>query len=186
MQSVHVLEGMSSRVQLVDPNERAAGTVEVVIPESNQVAKAKWLSSSLVKPGRLLEGSTAWMQLVDPVSGSKVVVQPVHIVVQDPDWDGKGVGRALVESINSLEGACRSGMELADTVVGGKMVSHGTDGGRPVGETVARGKEPGLGAPLANDVERPAPKAGRLEAKPGNSRPGRGEATGSNKHVASD
>ena len=92
MQSVHVLEGMSSRVQLVDPDERAAGTVEVVIPESNQVAKAKWLSSSLVKPGRLLEGSTAWVQLVDPVSGPKVVVQPVHIVVQDPDWDGKGIG----------------------------------------------------------------------------------------------
>jgi len=186
VQPVHVLEGMSSRVQLVDSDERSAGTVEVVVAESNQVAKTEWLGSSLVKPGCLLEGSTAWMQLVDTMSSSKVVVQSVHIVVQDPNWDGKGIGRTLVKSINSLEGACWSGMELADTVVGGKMVSHGTDGGRPVGETVARGKDPGLGAPLANDVERPAPEAGRLEAKPGNSRPSRGEATRSNKHVASD
>ena len=173
-------------MQLADSDERPAGTVEIVVPESNQVAKAEWLSSSLVKPGRLLEGSATWMQLVDPVSSPEVVVQPVHIVVQDPNWDGKGVGRALVESVNSLEGACRSGVELADTVVGGKVVSHGTDRGRPVGEAVARGKEPGLGAPLAHDVERPAPEAGRLDSEPGDSRPGRGEATGTDKHVASD
>ena len=102
------------------------------------------------------------MQLVNPVRCPEVMVQSVHIVVQDPNSDRKAmrVGRTLVESVDTLERARRAGVELADTVVGSKMVSHRAHRGRPVGEAITRGKEPGLRAPLANDVERPAAEAG--------------------------
>ena len=162
VQSVHVLEGAcKARVQLADPDERATGTVEVVVPDSNWDAEAKRFSRSLVQPGGLLEGSATWVQLVDPVGCSEVMVKPVHIVVQDSDSDRKamGVGGTLVESVNMLEGACVARVELADTVVGSKMVAHCADRGRPVGEAVTSGKEAGLRAPLTHDVERPAAEA---------------------------
>ena len=174
------------------------------------------------------------MQLADSVGGAEVMVEPVHVVVQEPDSNGNAmrVGRPLVETVNTLEGACRSGVELADAVVGGKVVSHSAHGGRTVGETVTCGKETGLcaslakvgdsskgtsrqaggvvvageagvevvvmgedqafgvnggvRAPLAQDMERPAAEAGRLNSEPGNSRPGGREASGANEHVAAD
>ena len=91
------------------------------------------------------------MQLADSVGGAEVMVEPVHVVVQEPDSNGNAmrVGRPLVETVNTLEGACRSGVELADAVVGGKVVSHSAHGGRTVGETVTCGKETGLCASLA-------------------------------------
>jgi len=188
VQPVHVLEGMSTWVKLADPDERPAGTVEVVISDSDGDAKAKRLGRSFVQPGRLLEGAAAWVQLVDPVRRPEVMVQSMHIVVQDPNSDGKAmrVGRTLVESVDTLEGAGRSGVELADTVVGCEVVAHCAHRGRPVGEAVTRSKEAGLGAPLTHNVERPAAEASRLESKPGDSWPGRSESTGTNQHVASD
>ena len=187
VQPVHVLEGAGSTwVQLADPDERPSGAVEVVVPDSNWEAKAEGLSGSLVQPRRLLEGAATWVQLVDPMGGPEVMVESVHIVVQDPDSDGKWLGRSLVESVDTLEGACRAGMELADTIVRGKVVSHRAHRGRSVGEPVTRGKEPGLRAPLAHDVEGPATEAGGLDPEPGDSRPGRGESTGTNQHVASN
>ena len=66
------------------------------------------------------------------------------------------------------------------------MVCHGAHGGRPVGEPVTSGKEPGLGAPLAHDVEWSAAEAGGLDSKTGDSRPGGGESSGTNQHVASN
>ena len=161
VQPVHVLEGACrTGVELADPDERPAGAVEVVVPDSNWEAKAEGLSGSLVQPRCLLEGAATWVQLVDPVGRPKVVVESVHIVVQDPDSDGKRIGRTFVQPVHALEGASRAGVELADTVVGSKMVSHRAHRGRPVGEAITRGKEPGLRAPLANDVERPAAEAG--------------------------
>ena len=128
------------------------------------------------------------MQLVNPVRCPEVMVQSVHIVVQDPNSDRKAmrVGRTLVESVDTLERARRAGVELADTVVGCEVVAHYTHRGRPVGEPITRGKEAGLGAPLTHDVERPAAQASRLESKPGDSWPGGSESTGTNQHVASD
>ena len=101
------------------------------------------------------------MQLVNPVRCPEVMVQSVHIVVQDPNSDRKAmrVGRTLVESVDTLERARRAGVELADTIVGSKMVAHRADRGRPVGEAVTSGKEAGLRAPLTHDVERPAAEA---------------------------
>ena len=107
------------------------------------------------------------MQLVNPVRCPEVMVQSVHIVVQDPNSDRKAmrVGRTLVESVDTLERARRAGVELADTVVVCEVVAHCTHRGRPVGEPITRGKEAGLGAPLTHDVERPAAEASRLESK---------------------
>ena len=119
VQSVHVLEGAGrSWVQLVDPDERPAGAVEVVVSDSNREGiTIERFSRSLVQPRRLLERATTWVQLVDPVSGSEVMVESMNVVVQDPDSDGKWFGGTLVKSVNALEGTCRAGMELADTVV---------------------------------------------------------------------
>jgi len=187
VQPVHVLErACCPWVQLADPDERPAGAVEVVVPDSNWEAKAKRLSGSLVQPRRLLEGPATWVQLVDPVGRPEVMVESVHIVVQDPDSDGKWLGRTLVESVNALEGTCRAGMQLGNTVVGGKVISHRAHRGRPVCEAITCGKESGLRAPLAHDVKRPATEAGRLNSETGNSRPGRGESTGTNQYVASN
>jgi len=118
-QSVHVLEGAGrSWVQLADPDERPAGAVEVVVSDPNgEGITIERFSGSLVQPRCLLERAPTWMQLVDPVSGSKVMVETVNVVVQDPDSDGKWLGGTLVKSVNALEGACGAGMELADTVV---------------------------------------------------------------------
>lgn len=73
------------------------------------------------------------------------MVEPVHVVVQEPDSNGNAmrVGRPLVETVNTLEGARRSRVELADAVVGGKVVSHSAHGGRTVGETIPAAKRPG-------------------------------------------
>ena len=88
-------------MKLADPDERPTGTVEVVVPDSNWDAEAKRFSRSLVQPGGLLEGTATWVQLVDPVGCSEVMVKPVHIVVQDSNSDRKAmrVGRTLVESV---------------------------------------------------------------------------------------
>jgi len=66
------------------------------------------------------------------------------------------------------------------------VVSNGAHGGGPVGEPITRGKEPGLGAPLAHDVERSAAEAGGLDSETCDSRPGRGESAGTNEHVPSN
>ena len=57
VQPVHVLEGVPTRVQLADPDERPTGAVQVVVPDPDGDGKAKWLGGSFVQPGRLLEGA---------------------------------------------------------------------------------------------------------------------------------
>ena len=118
-QSVHVLEGAGrSWVQLADPDERPAGAVEVVVSDPNgEGITIERFSGPLVQPRCLLERAATWMQLVDPVRCPEVMVESMNIVVQDPDSDGKRLGGTLVKSVNALEGACRSGMELTDTIV---------------------------------------------------------------------
>ena len=189
VQPVHVLEGVPAWVQLADPNERASSSVQVVVTDPNgNGGEPERLGGSLVQPGCMLEGARQpWVRLADSVGRSEEMVWPVKIVVQDANSDGKRFSGPFVKTVNTLERAGRSWMELAHTVVGGKVVADGADRGRAVGEAVARGEEPGLGAPLPNDVDkRPAAKAGGLNTKPSDSRPGRGEASGADEHVASD
>ena len=189
VQPVHVLEGAPAWVQLAETDERATSSVQVVVTETDgNGGEPKRLGGSLVQPGCMLERARqpgVW--LADSVGRSEEMVWPVKIVVQDANSDGKRVGGPFVKTVNTLERAGRSWMELAHTVVGGEVVADGADGGRAVGEAVARGEEPRLSAPLANDVDkRPASKAGGLDTKPSDSRPGRGEASGADEHVASD
>ena len=190
VQPVHVLEGAGRPwVQLAETDERATSSVQVVVTETDgNGGEPERLGGSLVQPGCMLEGARQpWVWLADSVGRSEEMVWPVKIVVQDANSDGKRVGGPFVKTVNTLERAGRSWMELAHTVVGGEVVADGADGGRAVGEAVAGGEEPGLSAPLANDVDkRPAAKAGGLDTKPSNSRPGRGEASGADEHVASD
>ena len=188
-----MLEGAGSpRVQLAHTDGgddgQVVGSEQVVLAQSDEVAEPVRLGGSLVQPGCMLERARQpWVRLADSVGRSEEMVWPVKIVVQDANSDGKRVGRPFVKTVNALERAGRSWMKLAHTVVGGEVVANGADGGRAVGEAVARGEEPGLGAPLANDVDkRPASKAGGLNTKPGDSRPGRGEASRADEHVASD
>ena len=188
-----MLEGAGSpRVQLAHTDGgddgQVVGSEQVVLAQSDEVAEPVRLGGSLVQPGCMLEGARQpGMWLADSVSRSEEMVWPVKIVVQDANSDGKRVRGPFVKTVNALERAGRSWMKLAHTVVGGEVVADGADGGRAVGEAVARGEKPGLGASLANDVEkRPAAEAGGLNTKPGNSRPGRGEASRADEHVASD
>ena len=189
VQPVHVLEGAPAWVQLAETDERATSSVQVVVtdPDGNG-GEPERLGGSLVQPGCMLEGARQpGMWLADSVGRSEEMVWPVKIVVQDANSDGKRVRGPFVKTVNTLERAGRSWMELAHTVVGGEVVADGADGGRAVGEAVARGEEPGLSAPLANDMDkRPAAEAGGLNTKPGDSRPGRGEASRADEHVASD
>ena len=189
VQPVHVLEGVPAWVQLAETDERATSSVQVVVTETDgNGGEPERLGGSLVQPGCMLEGARQpRMWLADSMGRSQEMVWPVKIVVQDANSDGKRVRGPFVKTVNALERAGRSWMKLAHTVVGGEVVADGADGGRAVGEAVARGEEPGLSAPLANDVDkRPAAEAGGLNTKSGNSRPGRGEASGADEHVASD
>merc|ERR1712088_1288075 len=179
--------------------------------------------------------STCWKELAAPGCSWLTPTEettgrwaPCRLLSRIPMGTAKPNGSAdllcsLVVCWEALEAPCRSGVELADAVVGGKVVSHRAHGGRAVGETVTCGKETGLcaslakvgdsgkgvarqaggvvvageagvevvvvgedqafgvnggvRAPLAEDMERPAAEAGRLNSEPGNSRPGGREAS---------